>query len=303
MPEHEYDRILHAVRDIGLASDQEPARRRVLARLDARLQDTAPKERQRRSTLPRYRFKLVATTAVGVLALGGVAAGAATLWAPQLGDSHRGHPTATATPPPADELADLSVLRRAATDADRGAQSQYALKLFDRDMHGVRLDSVRLLGTQDGGGYVLVPVASYHRPDGTGSIDDALCLFARMRGGGGVGCWTLQQVRAGQAVMGVDAPSSGAPAATPPPTTSDVHTDARGSHYGEMTAPSDTGEGRRQFGLVPDGVAEVRADDGAVRATVHDNFFTLTLPANASSIVPDLHWYDAAGNEVHHSAD
>jgi hypothetical protein len=143
----------------------------------------------RRSVTRRRQARIGSLLAVSALSVGGVAAAATGLWNPQLGDAHRGQPTASASQPPADQLADFAVLRRAASSADEGAQSQYALKLLDPSFHGVRTAYVRLVGTETGGGgYVLIPVESYTPPDGT-SATDALCLFARdPLDGGGLSC-------------------------------------------------------------------------------------------------------------------
>jgi hypothetical protein len=240
----------------------------------------APARRARRT-------RLVALGTVAVLAASGVAAAATGVWSPQVGDGTDPASLAVDAPPQA-QLDALAVLRRAQTDADRGENSEYTLKFFG-SLRGVRLDYVRLLGTQAGGaGYVLVSAAS----EGTDGVvaqmratkarqegrpapaatRNPLCLFARdpAGSGGGVSCFTLQQVLAGRAVMGRSSGSRGPAAA---------------------------------FGLVPDGVAQVRAGDGpgAPVADVRDNFFELTTPSGEGAGAPPLtalRFLDADGRTV-----
>jgi hypothetical protein len=233
----------------------------------------------------RRRTRFVALSTVAVLAASGAAAAATGIWRPQVGDGSA-PPSLAADAPPQAQLAALGVLRRAQTDADRGENSEYTLKFFG-SLRGVRLDYVRLLGMQAGGaGYVLVSAASEEtdgvvarmralkaRHDGLAvpaPTRDPLCLFARdpQGSGGGVACFTLEQVLAGRAVMGM------------------------------------SGRGREAaFGLVPDGVAQVRAGNGpeAPVAAVRDNFFELTASgadAGEASLMTGLQFLDADGRVV-----
>jgi hypothetical protein len=233
----------------------------------------------------RRRLRLAALGSVAVLAASGVATAATSLWHPQVGDGSK--PSSIAhDAPPQDQLDALGVLRRAQTDADRGQNSEYTLKFFG-DLRGVRLDYVRLLGTQTGGaGYVLVSAAS----EGTDGLvaklralkatkagrvareplKDPLCLFARDPvNGGGMNCFTLQQILDGRAVMGMS------------------------PEHGPLT----------QFGLVPDSVASVRVGSAADAPVVdvHDNFFDVTTPvedAASTSAGMTLHFLDADGSEI-----
>jgi hypothetical protein len=233
----------------------------------------------------RRRLRFAALGSVAVLAAGGVATAATSLWHPQIGDGSK--PSSIAhDAPPRDQLDALGVLRRAQTDADRSQNSEYTLK-FLGDLRGIRLDYVRLLGTQKGGAaYVLVPAAS----EGTGGIaarlralkaraaggvapaplKDPLCLFGRdSADGGGVTCFSLQEIRDGRAVMGM---SQG---------------------HGPLT----------QYGLVPDGVASVRLGSAADAPVVdvHDNFFQVTTPVGHAASTfgrVTLHFLAGDGREV-----
>jgi hypothetical protein len=149
------------------------------------------------------------------------------------------------------------VLRRDAVDADRGVQSRYALRFLDPGLQGVRTESVRLVGAHDGeGGYVLVPVAGDH------GKPDSLCLFARDTDGGGLSCWTTGEILAGKAVMGMGpGPGPGAP-----PPGAPVITTPNGTHAvrGGPLSPGPI----TTFGIVPDGVAQVRLHNAAGSITV-----------------------------------
>ena len=242
------------------------------------------------------RARLTAVIAAGALAVGGVAVAATSIWNPQLGDDRFGHATASSSRPPADQLEMLGVLRRAPTDADRGAQSQYALTFFGPDVHGVRTDSVRLLGTYGKGlGYVLVPVVDAH------GKRDALCFFAQdAKDGGGQSCWTTADVRKGHAVLGMGGPMAPLSAAAMKRLRAANGGDGHALriplvHMGPIT----------WSGIVPDGVARVRIDEGgqSVTADVHDNFFTatghglpITKPAPAGRL--SFRWLDAGGKEI-----
>jgi hypothetical protein len=228
----------------------------------------------------RRRARTGTIAGAGVLALGGVAATAATIWSPQLGDARRGHPTASASAPPADQLAVLGVLRRPATAADQGPATANALRFFDPSVQGIRSDYVRLLGTQpDGRAYVLVPAKAYLSPDGGPTRADVLCLFAQDSDGGGIGCFTTAQVRAGEALgMSERLIDIGTPVPAGP--------HALGVRT--IVAP-----GAQMYGLVPDGVRTVRISDagGTLTVPVSANFFQATLPrAIAAAGQPTVTW-------------
>ena len=229
------------------------------------------------------RGRFVALCTAAIVGVGGVATAATGLWNPQIGDGS-GTPSVARDAPPQAQLDALGVLRRPQTDADRGENSEYTLRFFG-SLRGVRLHYVRLLGTDAGGaGFVLVPAAS----EGTNGVrarlralkaqheggkpiappKDPLCLFARdpSGSGGGNGCFSLQEVLDGRAIMGI---SPG---------------------RGPLT----------QFGLVADNVAQVRAGDDhtAPVVDVRDNFFEITTPIVKGSEPTALHFLDGDGREI-----
>lgn len=238
----------------------------------------------------RRRARFVALGTAAIVGVGGVATAATGLWSPQIGDGSVAPSVAHGAPPEA-QLNALGVLRRPQTDADRGENSEYTLKFFG-NLRGVRLGYVRLLGTEAGGaGYVLVPAASEGTDgvrarlralkaqhdagaaaappkDPLSAAKDPLCLFARdpSRSGGGVNCFSLQQVLDGRASMG------------------------RSPARGPLT----------QFGLVADKVAQVRAGSGptAPVVDVRDNFFEITTPVAENSEPTALHFLDGDGREI-----
>jgi hypothetical protein len=258
-----------------------------LAAAAERLAVTAPSTtRGRRGRRARF----VALCTAAIVGVGGVATAATGLWNPQIGDGSDAPSVARDAPPQA-QLDALGVLRRPQTDADRGENSEYTLKFFG-SLRGVRLAYVRLLGTEAGGaGYVLVPAASEgtdgvparlralkaQHDAGAGGVPpkdslsatkDPLCLFARdpSGSGGGVNCFSLQQVLDGRATMG------------------------RSPAHGPLT----------QFGLVADNVAQVRAGNGptAPVVDVRDNFFEITTPIAEDSEPTALHFLDGDGREI-----
>ena len=250
-----------------------------LAAAAERLALTPPSRRQGRR---RRRARFVALGTAAIVGIGGVATAATGLWSPQIGDGSD-TPSIARDAPPQAQLDALGVLRRPQTAADRGENSEYTLRFFGY-LRGVRLDYVRLLGTEAGGaGYVLVPAASEGASDAArlrelkaqhdGRVapvpsKDPLCLFARDPGGGGGGvkCASLQQVLDGRAVIG------------------------RSPAGGPLT----------QFGLVADNVAQVRAGDGATAPVVdvRDNFFEITRPIAKGSEPPALYFLDSDGHEI-----
>ncbi len=251
----------------------------------------------RRDLVRRRHARFAALAVAAILAIAGAAVAATAIWQPQLGDDRRGHPTASGSAPPADQLEHLGVLRRDQTDADRGAQSRYALSFQDPSLKGIRTAYVRLLGTRpDGRGYVLIPVASWQ------GIRDALCLWDQDVEGGGQSCFSTEQIRDGRATM--------LAIAIPPELRRPRHPikiGADGLPKNVPPPPMPVG-GVRYSGLVPDGVAsvELRNAYGAARARVHDNFFASGVafnPADPNRRVqpgdtPAIRWLDADGNDV-----
>jgi hypothetical protein len=274
--------------------------------LDALSNDLAAASERlaRRELALRRRARVAAIAVTGVLALGGAGAAASSLWSPRLGDDRIGHPSESSSPPPSDQLAQLGVLRRAQTDADRGASSLAALRDSGSDeFKGVRTDYVRLLATGDKGeGFVLVPVQRYGADAGAGSIENALCLFAQDPADGfGISCFSTEQVLSGRALMGTrptpQMVPGGAPVvdATGKPTARRMRPAIVG-----MNPPSSTP--MQLFGMVPDAVASVQiahAGGDTVTASVHDNFFDAKLPgSDVSKGPPEIRWLDASGRMV-----
>jgi hypothetical protein len=192
-------------------------------------------------------------------------------------------------------------LRRESTAADRGAESTYALRLLDPSLHGVRTAYVRQLGSQpNGSGFILIPVQSYQAPDASGStIVNALCIFGRDRDGGGLGCYSMQQVLEGRAIGSVVQP---APVQTPATTGAQ----SSGSHFTRERISLTRGF---SYGLVPDGVTSVTITNrqGTITVPVRENFFAAPLPATAgaangrtasTSTLTMIQWQDAAGHVV-----
>lgn len=191
--------------------------------------------------------------ALAVAAFAGSAFAAVAIWTPLLGTTQYGYnPGAASTPPPADQLAALAVLRRPQSDADRGALSQEALTYINDYTKGVRTAWVRLLATVDGEAFVLVPVEERDATASTGGapsasapLRDALCVYAIATVGvfaiNGA-CWSLSEVDAGTASVAFE---------------------------------------NQFFGLAPDGVTEATLASPGVAplsAPVAGNFFEIALP-------------------------
>jgi hypothetical protein len=219
----------------------------------------------RRAARRRRRVRIFAIT-IALLGLLSTAAATATLfWQPQLGNDSQGHPTASTSDVPADQLALLSVLRRPQTDADRGAAGRYAASWLGRQFRGVRTDSIRVLTN----GAVLF--SAEHSPSG----DNALCLFLADTEGGVISCSTTDQLkRGGTALLTMPPPDikfrtkngklvlrNGRPIPVP----------------GSPTSPRPA----RVVGIVPDGVAAVRF--GETTVPVHDNAYDAHLPPGVTA--------------------
>lgn len=272
----------------------------VLAKLSDDL--AAAAERQLRGATHRRRLTRGGLIAAAcVVGAGGVAT-ASGLWSPTIGDDARGHPTISPSSPPAEQLERFGVLRRAPTEADRGAQSLYALRFQGDAMQGVRTEYIRLLATRpDGRGSVLIPARKgYGKPD-------ALCLFDQDTDGGGQSCWTTEEVARGAAVIGSWPASPVLPPALPP---GDPQAAAPREPLPDRAAPqllrrleplapdARRAGGGRLSGLVPDGVAAVRIGD-ANPVSVHDNFFSAPwTPSPAAGGFGEITWLDADGAVV-----
>lgn len=210
----------------------------------------APVRSRRHLPTPRLRLPRLAhplAVALTLTVLAGAAA-AASIWLPQLGNPNYGYnPGVDNSPPPADQLAALGVLRTPQTAADRNAASTGVLTYVNNFAHGVRTDYIRLLGQDATATYLLIPVA--HRdaaPTTPGGIDDALCVYAAPTAttlGPQLHCFTTGQLVAGTA---------------------------------NATANNVL------YGLAPDGVSSVTVSEAGtsiVTTSVTRNFFAVTLPA------------------------
>jgi hypothetical protein len=227
--------------------------------------------RRRRPRLATGRPTRKVAVALLALIVAAPAVAATEAWRPLLGDGRTG-PTATDAPAAHSQRALLSVLRRPQTDADRGAQTTYALKFLGSSVADVRTTEIRLLHVEpDGRGIVLIPVGRYglppaglpaklrramHRPAGS----DGLCVFAADQdhghpAGGGFGCYSTRDLLAGRASAGL---------------------------------------GHRVYGLVPDGVDRIEvalAGGTMLTAKVEQNLFIYSGSLGRG----ELRWLDRQG--------
>lgn len=215
---------------------------------------------------------------LAALSVAGVAAAATGLWSPPLGDDQRGHPSASTSEVPASQLQHLAILRRPADGADRDAITQSALRYLNDRFQGVRTASIRAAhGSASGQRILIIPVER----SGSG-IRDALCLYSVEREGGGIGCWTTQQILHGEAVL-IALPAS---------------TSSEPQRLDDPQSLRPDAAGARVIGLVPDGVATVTTTAGA-RASVEDNVFNLTVNGlRADQIADQITWLNASGQVV-----
>jgi hypothetical protein len=232
--------------------------------------------RRPRLLVPR-RARIAAIAVVALLT--GTAVAAVVPWTPDLGPGHARTFAIDATKPPQAQLDALGVLRRPQSDADRGAETRYALRFFGASVGGVRTDYVRLLRRDPNGrSAVLVPVTAYHLnqpdslPDAARKLlapgRDGLCLFVRDPiDGGGQSCSPLADLRAGNVRGGI--------------------ADRTSSLW---------------WGLVPDEVTSVRirmAERDLVAAAVEDNYYSFTLPQREEGVtISSLDWLDGAGHVI-----
>jgi hypothetical protein len=224
---------------------------------------------------PHPRARRVAVAVVAAASIGGTALAATGLWRPILGEPGLGSPpTISASSPPASQLDELGVLRRAQTAADRSAETEAELRYMSSVASGVRTDYVRLLSNTTGfGPAILVPVARMIRrlENGPPAVlarqpsTDALCLLVGDRDGEGSAksCFTTGDVLDGGATLSL---------------------------------------GNGFFGLAPDDVrlVTVTFGDGAARsATPSSNFFAITMPSGA--LPAAMTWVLASGTSEHFS--
>lgn len=211
-------RDVQAIADVGLdpaaaQATEDRARRLIAAHVEAGATVDGARGRRRSGRFSRRTAGLVGA---GLLLVGGTAIAATAPWSPQLGDSHRGHPTVATTPVPPDQTAALAVLRREQNDADRGPRVTAALRMLTPEAaDGLRLDSVRLLAERADGAMMLVPSERVFK--GPRRRDpatrDQLCLlqssdFARVKGkrvrmpGMGMSCGSVRDVKLGRMMSG-----------------------------------------------------------------------------------------------------
>lgn len=208
----------------------------------------SPSLRLRRRPLLDHavRFRKPIAVGIALLTVGGAGAAASSLWLSPAGNPLYGfNPGLTESAPPADQVAALSVLRRAQTDSDRGPGVQTALTDVNNFTTGIRSNYVRVLGTTGSGPVVLVPVQTRNAAAGQPAIQNALCVYYAVSGSSAqnqIGCWSTQQLLAGQA-SGIT-----------------------NSH---------------EYGLVPDGVTAVTVSLGpwSKSVAVSGNFFDVPVPA------------------------
>jgi hypothetical protein len=192
------------------------------------------------------RFRKPIAVGIALLTVGGAGAAASSLWLSPAGNPLYGFtPGLTESAPPAAQLAALSVLRRAQTDSDRVSGVQAALTDVNNFTTGIRSNYVRVLGTTSAGPVVLVPVQTRNAAAGQPAIQNALCVYYPASGPvaqNQIGCWSTQQVLAGQA-SGIT-----------------------NSH---------------EYGLAPDGVSSVSVSLGSWTKSValSGNFFDVQVPA------------------------
>ncbi|MEH3053804.1 MAG: hypothetical protein PGN13_07300 [Patulibacter minatonensis] len=233
------------------------------------------------NTFWRRHLRGVAVLLLALTGASGVAYASRGLWQPQLGDDHRGHATASASPVPDDQLEALGVLRRPQTATDRGWASRYALRFQDESAKGVRTGAVRLLSEgARGQSVVLIPMeghATLGDPGSTGERD-LLCLWVRGEGGGGYSCATTSQLLKDGLTMSTMSPKALA--------------------VSEGRSESKTATAY-VVGLVPDGVVRVRFGSpggDSVEVPVHENAYVADIPAALERT--DRAWLGKDGTEV-----
>ncbi|WP_244406500.1 hypothetical protein [Patulibacter medicamentivorans] len=245
----------------------------------------------------RRRRRIALGATVATLAIAGGATAATGLWTDSIGDDQRGRSPVAADGPPAEQIERFAVLRRDAEPADRSPEVRRALKYLDPDYQGVRVEYVRSLsGDPANPGPILLPVTDWRK----GPIRDALCLYSpepRGNDGGGVSCWSLEQILRGDAVLlsRTEAKPTGARLeALKKCAAAARHKVQKNTVCQAPPAPPGLVTYR---GLVPDGVASVRIGDepGAPSVEVHNNSFALTTTGGGPATV---RWLKADGSEA-----
>lgn len=233
------------------------------------------------------------------LAIGGTAVAAVAPWNPM----GAGSDAATTSPPPPDQLGTLAVLRRAQTDADRGPLISAMLKRQGKMPHAgkVRLAYVRhlrdgeartgvvLAGTEDRGAlartsvYLVPRAAKRTRYDGsTGPLQ--FCLLSVYDS------WPDPRIVPRDLAAMADRDHGRRPV-RPAELSGRVSggETCASAHVVRMKGLSSGGAfGGNVFGIVPDGVAAVRAltrDGQPVQADVENNSFQLLAPGR--NLPPD----------------
>lgn len=267
----------------------------------------AAAERQATRHARRRRLGLSGFAMVGVLVVGGAATAATGIWSPQVGDDRRGTPRISGSEVPQEQLDHFAVLRRDATQADRGPAVRSALTFLSPKYDGIRTESVRLLdpgveGDKVAGATVLYPV---ERTDGK---RDALCLFVTdPADGGGTACTDTRGALDGELLIGMmqtAQPEPGSPEARRRQRAfkrAARAAKARGDNG--VTVPwTDPVVAQRVIGLVPDGVDRVvwRRGSRTVDAPVRNNLYVLRIdhPDRSRTSPSTIAWIDADGREV-----
>jgi len=181
--------------------------------------------------------RALAVALAGLVLSATAIAATTTPWHPLFGEAGSPQPHVSGDAPPAQQLRLLGVLRRPQTPDDRGVATRQALRYFGTSTQGIHTDYIRQLPSGQGAlAAILLPARAWRFPGV--SKDDVLCIFiADPSGdGGGKACYTTADVENGWAAGSI---------------------------------------GAVDFGLVPDGVAQVqfRYPSGTQAAAVHDNFF------------------------------
>ncbi|MDA0184172.1 hypothetical protein OJ997_27935 [Solirubrobacter phytolaccae] len=244
-----------------------------------------------RNVRSRRRRRLATIALTGTLAFGGVAAAAAPLWQPLLGDDQRGNPTTDRSAVPADQLEAIGALRRPQTPGDRAEATRYALtQLPAHRVAGVRLDGVRAITPPDTDvELILIPAQA------ASEIRDALCLFvADEADGGAMSCFATSDVLEGGATLQTAGPASAAPSAPELRPTKTITPSDRITTSDAFTGKNPEAGLMDFYGLVPDGVSRVRID--SVDATVRENAFHLR--ASEATSPRSIEWFDRAGRPV-----
>jgi hypothetical protein len=162
-----------------------------VGRYERQFHSAATRVLQRR----RPRTRRVAVVALAVLAAVGVPAAADNDWLPFAGRDDA--PTSSRHAPAAGLRAELAVLRRPQTAAERQAAT-YALRFFGPTFGGVQVAYIR-----EAGGVIIVPAKTHQLTPGSAVDHDVVCMWRTDAAGdgGARGCFTAAQIAAGDAVQ------------------------------------------------------------------------------------------------------